>query len=162
MQIIDIAKKIEQAGGKLYLVGGALRDRFLNKQSLDEDYCVIGLDEEEFIKLFPNAHTRGKAFKVFDMEGHEFALARKEIKTGVGHKEFEIISNKKITIEEDLKRRDITINAIAEDVITKKIIDPFKRKRRYKKRRNKKNRRKFQRRSIKGLQSSKIFSNISI
>lgn len=125
MQIIDIAKKIEKAGGKLFLVGGAIRDRFLSIKNSDEDYCVVGLDEDDFKKMFPNSRARGKAFKVFEIEGKEFALARKEIKKGIGHTEFEIIADKNITIEQDLERRDITINSIAEDVITKEIVDPF-------------------------------------
>lgn len=125
MQIIQIAEKINRAGGRLFLVGGAIRDKLLKKKESDEDYCVVNLSEEEFINLFPNANTRGKAFMVFDLEGKEFALARKETKNGKGHKEFSIISNKQITIEEDLERRDITINSIAQDVLTGEIIDPF-------------------------------------
>ncbi len=54
----------------------------------------------------------------------EFALARRETKTGIGHKEFEV-DTKDVTIEEDLARRDITINAIAKNVLTGEIIDPF-------------------------------------
>lgn len=83
------------------------------------------LVKKNFCGLFPNANIRGKAFEVFDLEGNEFALARTEKKIGLGHKEFEITTNKSITIEEDLKRRDITINAIAKDVLTEQIIDPF-------------------------------------
>ena len=112
-------------GGSLYLVGGAVRDSFLGIKSSDEDYSVVNIDEAEFLNLFPNAYSRGKSFKVFDIEGKEFALARKEIKRGIGHKEFEIITDKNITIEEDLQRRDITINAIAKDVLTDEIIDPY-------------------------------------
>jgi tRNA nucleotidyltransferase (CCA-adding enzyme) len=59
------------------------------------------------------------------MYGKEFALARTEKKTGKGHKNFKITTGKSITIEEDLKRRDITINAIAKDVLTSEMIDPF-------------------------------------
>ena len=125
MQVEEIANKIREKGGSLYLVGGAVRNKFLNLEIHDEDYCVCGLTEEEFIKLFPNAKPRGKAFKVFDLDGKEFALARKDVKKGLGHKDFEIQSNPKITIEEDLYRRDITINSIAQDVLTKEIIDPF-------------------------------------
>ena len=125
MQVEEIANKIKEKGGSLYLVGGAVRNKFLNLEIHDEDYCVCGLTEEEFIKLFPNAKPRGKAFKVFDLDGKEFALARKDVKKGLGHKDFEIQSNPKITIEEDLYRRDITINSIAQDVLTKEIIDPF-------------------------------------
>lgn len=125
MEVLKIAKLIEEHGGRLYLVGGALRDTLLNRPIFDEDYCVVGLDKQEFTKLFPNAYIRGKAFEVFDLDGHEFALARTEKKVGRGHKEFEITTNKNITIEEDLIRRDITINSIAKDVLTNEIIDPF-------------------------------------
>ena len=59
------------------------------------------------------------------MNGKEFALARKEIKTGSKHTDFEIITNSKITIEDDLARRDLTINAIAINILTGEIIDPF-------------------------------------
>jgi len=120
-----IANKIKQEGGNLYLVGGAVRDSLLEKATHDEDYCVTGISFEKFQEIFPNAHIRGKAFAVFDIDGKEFALARTESKTGTGHKEFEIKADPKITIEDDLARRDITINAIAKDVLTGEIIDPF-------------------------------------
>ena len=111
--------------GRLYLVGGAVRDSLLNRPISDEDYCVVGIEKELFLKLFPKSHPRGKSFEVFDIEGKEFALARIEKKIGKGHKEFEIVVGKEITIEEDLKRRDITINSIAKDVLTGEIIDPY-------------------------------------
>lgn len=125
MDILDIANRINNAGGRLYLVGGAVRDMLLEKPVNDEDYCVTGLTETEFESLFPFAYSRGKSFKVYDIEGKEFALARTEKKSGFGHKEFEITTGKDITIEQDLARRDITINAIAIDVITKELIDPY-------------------------------------
>lgn len=120
-----IANKINQEGGKLYLVGGAIRDSLLGKENHDEDYCVTGISQEKFKEIFPNAYVRGKVFSVFEIEGKEFALARTESKTGKGHREFEITINPQITIEEDLARRDITINAIAKDVLTGEIIDPY-------------------------------------
>ena len=125
MEIIEIANKINNAGGSLYLVGGAVRDELMGKENHDEDYCVTGLSSEKFIKLFPMAHIRGKSFQVYDIENKEFALARTEKKAGLGHKEFEITTDKNITIEQDLKRRNITVNSIAKDVLTNKIIDPF-------------------------------------
>ena len=131
MEIKKIANIILKNGGRLYLVGGALRDSLLGKFIYDEDYCITGLTKYEFIKLFPNAILRGKSFEVFDLEGKEFALARTEKKIGKGHKEFEITTGADIKIEEDLKRRDITINAIAKDVLTDEIIDPFNRNKRY-------------------------------
>lgn len=123
--ILEIAKKIENEGGRLYLVGGAIRDKLLNRKIKDEDYCVVGITSEQFEKLFPQSFTKGKSFEVFELNGKEFAMARIEKKTGLGHKEFEITTNKDITIEQDLARRDITINSIAEDVLTGKLIDPF-------------------------------------
>lgn len=124
-KIKEIANKIRKAGGNLYLVGGAVRDKFLKKEIFDEDYCVTGLSGEEFENLFPNAHIQGKNFPVYTMEQKEFALARKERKLSEGHKGFEFNTDRSITIEEDLSRRDITINSIAEEVLTGKIIDPF-------------------------------------
>lgn len=125
MDIEKIATLIKENGGNTYLVGGAVRDAILDKPIKDEDYCITGFTSEKFLKLFPNARVRGKSFEVFDLEGKEFALARKETKVGKGHKEFAIETSEEITIEEDLKRRDITINSIAQDVLTKEIIDPF-------------------------------------
>lgn len=125
MTIEEIAKKIEYAGGNLYLVGGAVRDKIIGRKIKDEDYCVTGLTEKEFIEIFPEARYQGKAFGVFVLENKEFAMARKEEKKGKGHKEFIVETNKSITIEEDLKRRDITINAMAQNVLTKEIIDPY-------------------------------------
>lgn len=125
MTIIQIAQKIEQAGGRLYLVGGALRDKLRGIKPMDEDYCVTGLNIEKFEKLFPEAKIQGKDFPVFILEGKEIALARKERKIGQGHKAFSFFTDEIVTIEEDLKRRDITINSIAQDVLTGKIIDPY-------------------------------------
>ncbi len=126
MDIFEIANIIKNNGGNLYLVGGAIRDKLLGKEVHDEDYCITGISTEEFEKLFPEARLRGKFFGVYDLECKEFAMARKERKSGIGHREFDIEIGNKITIEEDLKRRDITINSIAEEVLTGKLIDPFK------------------------------------
>ena len=124
-KIKEIAKKIKENGGTLYLVGGVIRDELLGIENHDEDYCVTGISFKEFKEMFPKSHIRGKSFSVFDIDGKEFALARRERKSGKGHKGFEIETDKLITIEEDLARRDITINAIAKDVLTEEIIDPY-------------------------------------
>lgn len=125
MSTIEIANIIKENGGTLYLVGGAVRDEIMNRKVHDEDYCVTGIEKETFEKLFPNAYIRGKSFGVYNIENKEFALARKDKKIGKGHKKFEVQNGKDITIEEDLARRDITINSIAKNVLTGKIIDPY-------------------------------------
>lgn len=125
MEIMDIATKIKNLGGSLYLVGGAVRNELLGLPSDDSDFCVVGLSSEEFLSLFSEAKLIGKSFKVFLLEHQEFALARREVKTGVGHKSFTIETGKNITIEEDLARRDLTVNAIAKNVLTHELIDPF-------------------------------------
>lgn len=124
-EVQEIAKRIGNAGGKLYLVGGAVRDLVLEREIQDEDYCVVGISKDVFSSLFPEAKWIGKSFGVFELHHREFAMARRESKKGIGHKEFEIELNEKITIEEDLARRDLTINAMAKEVLTGKIIDPY-------------------------------------
>lgn len=123
--ILEIAKIIDQNSGKLYLVGGAVRDFLLNKEITDEDYCVTGIEVEKFQELFPEAKLLGKSFQVFNIYGKEFAMARTETKTQKGHNGFFINTDKNISIERDLQRRDITINSIAKDVLTGEIIDPY-------------------------------------
>ena len=78
--IIEIAKKIKSNGGKLYLVGGAVRDEILNIENHDRDYVVVGIDKLVFESIFPEAIKRGKDFEVYDMYGSEFAMARIERK----------------------------------------------------------------------------------
>lgn len=125
ININEMAEIIANNDGRLYLVGGAVRDKLFNICNHDEDYCVVGMDYKKFEELFPNAIKKGKSFLVYEIDKREFAMARAEKKIGSCHKDFEIISNKNITLEEDLARRDITINSIAEDVLTGEIIDPF-------------------------------------
>lgn len=125
MEILEIANKIKEKGGTLYLVGGAVRDEFLQRPIHDRDYCVVGLSVEEFENLFPKAFKRGKSFGIYDIDGNEFALARKDRKIEKGHKGFEVETGKNISIKEDLLRRDITINSIAKEVLTGKIVDYY-------------------------------------
>lgn len=125
MQTEQIAKRIQEAGGRLYYVGGCLRDRILGLPVHDEDFCVTGISTKQFESIFPQAKIRGKSFAVYDLEGREIAFARKERKIGKGHKRFEVETSPNIPIEEDLARRDITINAMAQDILTKQWIDPY-------------------------------------
>ncbi len=109
---------------KIYKVGGCIRDRLLNIPINDKDYVVVGGSIEEMIKL--GFKPVGKDFPVFlhPTTNEEYSLARSERKVFSGYKGFEFYTDKNISIEDDLRRRDITINAIAEDELGN-IIDPF-------------------------------------
>ena len=109
---------------KIYLVGGALRDKFLNIPIKDKDYVVVGSTPEEMVKK--GFKPIGKDFPVFihpDTKD-EYALARTEKKIGIGYHGFKFYASPKIKLDEDLKRRDLTINAIAQDE-DGNIYDPY-------------------------------------
>lgn len=129
MNVHLIATRIAQASGRLYAVGGSVRDRLMNAAPKDQDYCVQGLSETEFSALFPEAQLAGKDFPVFRMSADgavsEFALARTETKVAPGHTGFVSESHPGVTMVQDLRRRDLTINAMAIDVLTGELIDPF-------------------------------------
>ncbi|USV40941.1 multifunctional CCA addition/repair protein [Xanthomonas phage BUDD] len=109
---------------KFYIVGGAVRDYVLGKHPKDIDYVVVGATPEDMLDL--GLKQVGADFPVFiDDEGTEVALARTERKTGVGYNGFTTDHSKTVTLEEDLSRRDLTINAMAMDRVTNQIIDPF-------------------------------------
>lgn len=110
---------------KIYQVGGAVRDKILGKIPNDLDYVVVGSSIEEMQKQ--GFKQVGKDFPVFlhpDTK-QEYALARKEIKTGSKHADFKFVFTPDITLKEDLQRRDFTCNAIAFDEETQKYIDYF-------------------------------------
>ena len=106
---------------KIYLVGGAVRDKLMGIPINDKDYVAVGYKAEDFSHL----HKVGKDFPVFLQEdGSELALARVEKKIATGYNGFSTdIDN--VTIEEDLLRRDLTINSIAYDEDLDKYIDPY-------------------------------------
>ena len=109
---------------KVYLVGGALRDKFLNIPIKDKDYVVVGSTPEEMIKK--GFKPIGKDFPVFihpDTK-YEYALARTEKKIGIGYHGFKFYASPQVNLDEDLKRRDLTINAIAQDE-DGNIYDPY-------------------------------------
>jgi len=125
----EFAKKINSLGGTAYLVGGAVRDKFRGVTAHDKDYCITGIDDKTFAENFPNALKFGKAFPVYgvniDGKNCEVALARTEKKIGAGYHGFKVNFNPAVTIEQDLYRRDTTINAMAVDILREELIDPF-------------------------------------
>lgn len=109
---------------KIYLVGGAVRDQLLNRPIKERDYVVVEATPQQMMEL--GYKQVGKNFPVFlhPKTKEEYALARTERKTGKGHQEFDFEFTPNITLEEDLKRRDLTINAIAQ-ANDGTIIDPY-------------------------------------
>ena len=109
---------------KIYLVGGAVRDKLLGLDVTERDYVVVGATPQ--MMLDQGFEQVGKAFPVFlhPKTREEYALARKEVKTEKGYHGFECDASPQVTLEEDLMRRDLTINAIAEDE-DGTLIDPY-------------------------------------
>ncbi|GAB3358936.1 multifunctional CCA addition/repair protein [Lysobacter tyrosinilyticus] len=109
---------------KTYLVGGAVRDRLLGLDHGDRDYVVVG--ESQASMEAAGFKAVGRDFPVFlhPQTGEEYALARTERKSGRGYRGFVVDADPSVTLEEDLQRRDFTINAIAQDE-DGTLVDPF-------------------------------------
>jgi tRNA nucleotidyltransferase (CCA-adding enzyme) len=106
---------------KIYQVGGSIRDKLLDIQSSDIDLVAVGYTEDDFSHLI----KIGKDFPVFlNEQNQEIALAREDKKIANGYNGFST-NTTNVTIEDDLKRRDLTINSIAYDIENDKYIDPF-------------------------------------
>lgn len=109
---------------KKFLVGGAVRDGLLGLEVTDRDWVVVGATPEQL--LAQGYQQAGRDFPVFlhPKTHEEYALARTERKTGTGYTGFDTRFTPEVTLEEDLQRRDLTINAIAQDA-SGNIIDPW-------------------------------------
>ena len=109
---------------EIYLVGGYVRDKLLGLKTKDRDWVVVGANAEDLLKQ--DYRQVGKDFPVFlhPETNEEYALARTERKTGAGYNGFSFHAEADVTLEEDLTRRDLTINAIAQSE-DGKLIDPF-------------------------------------
>lgn len=115
---------LQEIALEIYLVGGAVRDQLLGYPIKERDYVVVGTNPEEMLKQ--GFRLIGKDFPVFlhPKTHEEYALARTERKIGPGYKGFSCYSAPDVTLEDDLLRRDLTINAMAQNS-SGRIIDPF-------------------------------------
>lgn len=120
--------------GDVFIVGGAVRDTVLGKLPKDIDMLAAGIEPESISTLLNTLPGRtdftGQAFGVFrykalDGSEVEIALPRTEVSTGAGHKDFQVQTNPYLSIEEDLARRDFTGNAMAVNMRTGELIDPY-------------------------------------
>ena len=137
--IQEIAQAVDAAGGKTYYIGGFVRDKLMTVSDTasngdvlgkDVDIEVHGLQPEalrELLSRFGEVITIGKSFGVYAIKGHDIDIAvpRKERNTGRGHRDFEIYTDPFLGVEAAAKRRDFTINALMQDVLTGEIVDCF-------------------------------------
>jgi tRNA nucleotidyltransferase (CCA-adding enzyme) len=134
LNYLPFKEDVEEAGGKIYSVGGAVRDEFLGKESKDLDILITGVPFEQLEQIlgkYGAVNAVGKSFGVLKFkpkgasEDIDIAIPRTETPTGEGgHQGFDVKSDHSLPIEKDLERRDFTINAIAKD-IEGNIVDPF-------------------------------------
>jgi tRNA nucleotidyltransferase (CCA-adding enzyme) len=125
-----------------YLVGGAVRDELLGLGSKDADFLVPGVDTEELrARLAPHGnvedlvvagrlvgvrlHPRDRRVRELAPAGIEFAPPRKEVSTGPGRHDFEIVADASLSVEDDMRRRDFTVNAMARRLETGELVDPL-------------------------------------
>jgi putative nucleotidyltransferase with HDIG domain len=125
-----------------YLVGGAVRDELLGRPAKDQDFVVPGVDYEELREaLAPHGrvedlevagrrvglrlYANDRALRSVATAGIEFAPPRTERSTGPGRHDFEIVASPEVSLEQDMARRDFTINAIAKRLETGELVDPF-------------------------------------
>ncbi len=128
-------KAIFDAGGIVYEVGGSVRDSFLGVPHKDRDFLVTGIPLDKLsglLKPYGSVTFVGKSFGVLKLTPFkepeitfDIAIPRKEISTGEGHRDFEVTYDHTLPVEVDLSRRDFTVNAMARNVRTSELVDPF-------------------------------------
>lgn len=133
--LVRLLDALRAAGGRPYVVGGAVRDTLLGLPVKDLDLEVFGLPAERLTAVLAG-HGRvdavGEAFRVYKLSGVEgvagvldFSLPRRDSKAGPGHRGIAVEGDPGLTIEEATRRRDFTINALLFDPRTKKVLDPW-------------------------------------
>ena len=133
--VVSLVDAVRETGGRVYMVGGTLRDFLLGKTCKDLDLLVTGLPQTDLMRLLRRrgrVQRVGQAFGVLKLRPREWdgspidiALPRVETSTGVGHRDFEVAFDHTLPVETDLERRDFTINAMALDLLDERLIDPF-------------------------------------
>jgi tRNA nucleotidyltransferase (CCA-adding enzyme) len=127
-----LASAIAKAGGRALVIGGAVRDKLMGKSPKDWDVEVYGLDTENLIQVLSTlgqVDAVGKQFGVLKIvigdEDFDVSVPRREVKTGSGHRDYEIQPDPTMTIKEAARRRDFTMNTVAMDPHTGETFDPY-------------------------------------
>ena len=130
--IIDICRAISRAGGRAWIVGGVVRDALMDVESKDHDIEVHGIELDDLrrvLRAFGQVNEIGKSFGVFKLSTSDLecdvSIPRHDNQVGPAHKDVQIVGNPYMGIESAARRRDLTINAIAFDPLTKEFADPF-------------------------------------
>jgi tRNA nucleotidyltransferase (CCA-adding enzyme) len=130
MMLKDISKRIADAGGRVFYVGGYVRDQFIGKESKDVDVEIYGIDCSVLMDIlsdYGEVDTVGKSFGIIKVKGldFDFTMPKTKRKTGAGHKDFEVSVDPYMPYKEACRRRDFTVNSIMQDVLTGEIVDYF-------------------------------------
>ena len=125
-----IAKKVAEKNGRAYYVGGFVRDAILKKENKDIDIEIHGISPDELRQILCSVGkviTVGEAFGIFGLKGYgiDIAMPRKEKATGKGHRDFDVFVDPFIGAKKAAMRRDFTVNALMQDVLTGEILDFF-------------------------------------
>lgn len=125
-----IAEKVSEKGGRTFFVGGFVRDKLLGKENKDIDIEIHNITPEDLRKVLNTLGTvteMGASFGILGLKGFDIDIAqpRTEKATGRGHKDFEVFVDPFIGFDKAARRRDFTINALMEDVLTGEILDFF-------------------------------------
>jgi tRNA nucleotidyltransferase (CCA-adding enzyme) len=131
--LYTISKKLTNHNAKAILVGGAVRDYFLNLPIKDYDIEIYGLKDidalENILLEFGAVNIVGKSFGVlkftFQKDEYDFSFPRLESKISKGHRGFKVICDGELTFKEASRRRDFTINSMGYNILTKEFLDPF-------------------------------------
>lgn len=126
----EIARLVAEKGGRVYYVGGYVRDALIQQENKDVDIEVHGVAPavlEEILDSLGERMAIGESFGIFGLKGYslDIAMPRKEELRGQGHKDFDIFVDPFIGTEGAARRRDFTFNALMQDVLTGEIVDPF-------------------------------------
>jgi len=129
-RVIALAQAVREAGGRLFVVGGGVRDALLQQPVNDVDTEVFGLSPpqlEAILARFGRVNEVGKAFSVYKLSGVEVdvSLPRRETKTAPGHRGFAIVADPHLAPTEAAARRDFTINALLFDPLNGALLDPY-------------------------------------